>query len=130
MMGKSASLPTIWEVPDDLWEQINPVIVEMDPPKATGRKRVDPRRILNGNILRMRTGCHWNRLPKELGDASTIYRAFQSWVALGMLERIWAVLVEECEELAGGAGNGRLRTAPWVKPVLGGFSRPQPHGPG
>ena len=31
-MGKSETLPTIWEIPDDLWEQIHPVILEMDPP--------------------------------------------------------------------------------------------------
>ena len=73
----------------------------MDPPKPTGRKRVHPRRILDGIIFRMRTGCHWNRLPKELGDDSTIHRTFQRCVELGLLERIWAVLVEECEELGG-----------------------------
>ena len=28
----SETLPTIWEIPDDLWEQIHPVILEMDPP--------------------------------------------------------------------------------------------------
>ena len=67
-MGKSQALPTIWEIPDDLWNQIHPVILEMDPPKSTGRKRVHPRRILDGIIFRMRTGCHWNRLPRELGD--------------------------------------------------------------
>ena len=33
MMGKSETLPTIWEVPDDLWEQIEPVILELDPPR-------------------------------------------------------------------------------------------------
>ena len=98
-MGKRETLPTIWEVPDDLWEQIHPVILEMDPPKSTGRKRVHPRRMLDGIILRMLTGCHWNRLPKELGDDSTIHRTFQPWVELGVPERIWAVLVEECEEL-------------------------------
>ena len=37
MTGKSAILPTIGEVPDDLWEQIHPVILEMDPPRPTGR---------------------------------------------------------------------------------------------
>lgn len=98
-MGKRETLPTIWEVPDDLWEQIHPVILEMDPPKATGRKRVHPRKILDGIIFRMRSGCHWNRLPRELGDDSTIHRTFQRWVELGVLERVWAVLVEECEEL-------------------------------
>ncbi len=100
-MGKSDYLPAIWEVPDDLWERIQPVITEMDPAKSTGRRRANPRRILDGIIFRMRSGCQWNRLPRELGDDSTIHRTFQRWVELGVLERIWAVLVEECKELGG-----------------------------
>ena len=100
-MGKSETLPTIWEVPDDLWELIHPVILEMDPPKPTGRKRVHPRQILDDIMFRMRSGCHSNRLPRVLGDDSTIHRTFQRWVELGVLERIWAALVEECEELGG-----------------------------
>ena len=73
----------------------------MDPPESTGRKRVHPRRILDGIILRMRADCQWNRLPRELRDDSTIHRTFQRWVELGVLERIWAMLIEECEELGG-----------------------------
>ena len=76
MMGRSETLPTIWEIPDDLWEQVHPVILQMDPPKLTGRKRVHPRRILDGIIFRMRTGCHWDRLAREMGDDSTIHRTF------------------------------------------------------
>ena len=60
MTGKSDTLPTVWEIPDDLWKQIHPVILEMDPPKSTGRKRVHLRPILDGIIFRMR-----NRLPLE-----------------------------------------------------------------
>ena len=56
---------------------------------------------MDGIIFRMRSGCHWNRLPRELGDDSTIHRTFQRWVELGVLERIWAVLVEGCDELGG-----------------------------
>ena len=76
-MGRGNTLPTIWEIPDDLWEQIHQVILEIDPPKSTGRKRVLPRRILDGIIFRMRSHCQWNRLPRELGDDSTIHRTFQ-----------------------------------------------------
>jgi putative transposase len=32
-------------------------------------------------------------------DDSTVHRTMQRWIALGLLERIWAVLIEECEEL-------------------------------
>ena len=67
-MGKQETLETIWGVPDELWERIEPIILEEDPPKARGRKRSDPRQMLNGIIFRLRSGCQWNRLPKELGD--------------------------------------------------------------
>ena len=70
--------------------------VEEDPPKARGRKRSDPRQMLNGIIFRLRK---WNRLPKELGDDSTIHRTFQRWVWTGVLHV--GTLVEGCEELDG-----------------------------
>ena len=41
--------------------------------------------MLDGIIFRMRSGCQWNRLPRELGDDSTIHRTFQRWVELGVL---------------------------------------------
>ena len=68
MIGTAETLGTIWEIPVHLGEQIRPVILEMDPLKATGRKRVDPRRMVDGTAFRMRSGCQWNRLSKELGD--------------------------------------------------------------
>ena len=100
-MGKSESLPTIWEIPDDLWQRIEPVILELDPPKAKGRKRVNQRKMLEGVIFRMRSSCQWNHLPKELGDDSTIHRTFQRWVERGVIEGIWAALIEKCRELDG-----------------------------
>lgn len=98
-MKKGESLETIWEVPDELWERIEPIILEEDPPQARGRKRADPRQMLNGIIFRLRSWCQWNQLPKELGDDSTIHRTLQRWVGVGVLCRMWAVLVEGCEEL-------------------------------
>ena len=100
-MLEEKPLPTIWDVPDGLWERIEPVILELDPPKAKGRKRVDQRKMLEGIIFRMRSGRQWNHLPQELGDDSTIHRTFQRWVGCGALEGIWAVLIEECGELGG-----------------------------
>ena len=63
---KLKALPTIWRVPDELWNKIKPIISKLDPPKWTGRKRIDPRGALDAIIFRMRTGCQWNQLPKEL----------------------------------------------------------------
>ena len=95
-------LGTIWRVPDELWAKVSQLIAQYDPPKRTGRKRIDPRGALDAIIFRLRSGCQWNRLPKEeFPDDSTVHRTFQRWVETGVLDRLWAALVEECEELGG-----------------------------
>ena len=94
-------LPTVWEVPDALWNRIvAPILDEFDPPPVRGRRRADPRRCLNGIIYRARTGCQWNHLPQEFGDDATIHRTLQRWEAKGVLDKMWALLVYHCEELS------------------------------
>lgn len=93
--------PTIWSLPDELWERVQPLIAALDPPKATGRKRVEARAILDAILFRLRTGCQWNRLPSEFPDDSTVHRTFQRWVQHGVFDRIWADLVAACDELGG-----------------------------
>ena len=129
-MGKGDTLPAIREVPDDLWERIQPVIADMDPAKSTGRRRADPRRILDGIIFRMRSGCQRNRLPREMGDDSTIHLTFQHRVELRVLIRFWAVLVEVCEELGGVQWEWQAADCDMGKARFGGLSWQQPHGPG
>jgi len=99
-MTEGTQLPTIWEAPDDLWERIEALIDEYDPPKPTGRKRENARKILNGIIYRFRTGCQWNHLPEKYGDDSTVHRTFQRWVETNLFEMLWTLLVAECDELA------------------------------
>jgi putative transposase len=98
---KSLALPTIWEVDDELWARLEPIIVAKLPPASTGRPRGDLRRVLNGIIHRMRSGCQWNHLPREFGSDTTVHRWFQAFVAAGVFEELWRVLAEECEELGG-----------------------------
>ena len=95
-------LPTIWQVPDALWEKIVlPILLEFDPPKPKGRPRADQRRCLDAIIYRARSGCQWNYLPKEFGDDATVHRTLQRWEARGVFDRIWALLIYHCEELGG-----------------------------
>ena len=93
-------LDTIWEVPDDLWARIEPVLTaDWQPHPQGGHPHADWRRIVNGIIYRLRSGCQWNRLPKEFGDDSTMHRWFQRWCRRGVLKALWATLVAECAEL-------------------------------
>jgi putative transposase len=101
MAAKSKTLETIWEVDDDLWSLIEPLLEEFWPRKRTGRPIADWRQCLNGIIYQMRTSCQWNHLPKDFGDDSTIHRWFQRWVEGGVFLQVWALLIEHCDELRG-----------------------------
>ncbi len=128
-MNESASkerpIPTIWRVPDELWEKIEPILAEHDPPKKTGRRRIDQRAALDAIIFRMRSGCQWNRLPEEFPDDSSVHRTFQRWVELGLLDRIWAALIEECKELGGVDWEWQAADTAMGKARFGGISSAQ-----
>ena len=49
----------------------------------------------------MRSGCQWNQLPEKFGDDSSVHRTMQRWIRKGVFKRMWAVLIENCEELDG-----------------------------
>jgi putative transposase len=94
-------LATIWNCPDELWDMITPVLAELDPPYQGHRQRIDQRKALDGIIYHLRSGCQWNHLPKEFGDDSSVHRTMQRWIERGVLDHIWALLIESCEELDG-----------------------------
>lgn len=93
------ALPTIWRLPDELWQRIEPILERRYPPAVRGRPRTDLRRVLDGLIYRMRSGVQWEQLPREFGAKSTVHGWFQRFVEDGVLEEIWAALVAECDEL-------------------------------
>jgi putative transposase len=117
-----AALATIWEVSDELWLLLAPVVAAVDPPKRTGRPRVDARATLNAILFRLRSGCQWNQLPERFPDDSSVHRTFQRWVRLGLFERIWAVLVEQCAELDGVTWEWQAADGAMGKARLGGTS--------
>jgi transposase len=95
-----SELPTLWEIPDLLWDNlIAPLLAEFDPPRTKGRRRADPRRCLNGILYRARTGCQWNHLPAEFGDDATVHRTLKRWEEQQIFDRLWALLIYHCEEL-------------------------------
>ncbi|MGH9175504.1 MAG: transposase [Vicinamibacterales bacterium] len=94
-------LPPIWEASDDLWAIVEPILAELDPPKPTGRTRIDQRAAFDASIFRLRTGGQWTHLPAEYPDDSAVHRTFQRWVSVGVFDRLWAVIQEACEDLDG-----------------------------
>jgi transposase len=121
--AKKKSLPTIWEIPDELWERIEPILLDRYPPARTGRPRADLRQVLNTIIYRMRSGVQWNKLPRELADDSTAHRWFQRFVEDGIFAEIWGELVLECDELGDVGWEWQAADAMMGKARMGGEKR-------
>jgi len=48
-------------------------------PAHTGRPRDDDRKIINGIIYVLISGCRWGEMPTKYGDDSTANRRLNSW---------------------------------------------------
>ena len=93
--------PTIWRVDDKRWAELEPILRIDKPRKRAGRPRRDNRLLLDGLIWLARTGAQWSQVPREFGPKSTVFLRYSEWVATGALERAWAVLLREYDELIG-----------------------------
>jgi len=71
------------------------------PNNTIGRPAVPFRKIMNGILYILRTGCQWKMLPKEFGSGSTYHRRFQQWVQLGIFKKIWVRLLKEYDSKKG-----------------------------
>lgn len=75
-MARGPWLPTLCEVPDELWARIKLLLGAEDQHKPTGRPRAEQRRVPDQIVRRLRTGCQWNLIPKVYEDDSTMRRVF------------------------------------------------------
>jgi transposase len=91
----------ITKIPDELWDEIRIILPNEKPPKTIGRPTVPYRKILDGILYILRTGCQWKMLPSEYCSGSTCHRRFQEWVELGFFKKIWVRLLQLYDNLNG-----------------------------
>ncbi len=57
------------------------------PRAATGRPRVEDRRVINGMVYKIRTGISWRDLPERYGPWQTVYTRFRRYAIDGVFTR-------------------------------------------
>jgi transposase len=86
----ASALPTIWRMPDALWETCRALLPPEKLLGTPGRPVVPFRQVLDGILHVLRTGCQWKAVPREFGSGSTIHARFQEWTQQGVWTRLWA----------------------------------------
>jgi transposase len=61
-------LPTIRIIPDELWDEFKLLLPPEKVNKTIGRPAIPFRKVLDGILYILRTGCQWKMLPKEYGS--------------------------------------------------------------
>jgi transposase len=90
-----------YQLPDELWEHIKPLLPSPKPKKKAGRPRMDDRKAMTAIFYILRTGCQWKALPRSLGAPSTVHDRFQEWRKAGVFQRMWEEGLELYDELEG-----------------------------
>ena len=93
--------PTILKIPDELWDEIKSILPKEKPPRTVGRPIVRYRKVIDGILYVLRTGCQWKMLPKEYGSSSTCHRRFQEWNGLNVFKKVWIKLLKIYDDLIG-----------------------------
>jgi transposase len=82
---------SIWQVRDELWQHIEPLLPEHKPDRRGGRPRVDDRVCFSAIMFMLFTGIAWRHLPRELGvSPATAHRRLER---AGVWARLHGVLL-------------------------------------
>jgi putative transposase len=87
-----------WEVSEEVWEKVKPLIPAAPSHAKGGRPRMEDRKAFEAIMSVLRTGIQWNALPRELGASSTVPDRFQEWEAKGFFKALWQAGLQEYDE--------------------------------
>src|ERR1700730_10779246 len=88
----------LWDLPDEQWAVVEPVLRPPRRADKRGRPWHDTRAVLRGVLWVLGTGAQWRELPEKYPPFQTCHRRFQQWVRTGKLERALKLLARNLHE--------------------------------
>lgn len=116
-----------WVVSDSFWKRVEPLIPQPERDKERtyrrkvggGRKPIPYRRVFEGIVYVLRTGCQWKAAPKEqFGSPSAIHGYFTRWMKQGFFLSLWQAGLAEYDEMEGIAWQWQSIDGAMVKAPL------------
>lgn len=121
-----------WKLPQHVLDKLLPLLPERKNPhpRGGGKKPTPPEKVLRGIFFVLRTGIQWKALDATgICSGSVAHRFFLSWAKEGVFEKLWAVALEEYDELKGIDWGWQSMDGAMTKAPLGGEkNRRKPYG--
>jgi transposase len=90
-----------WELPEALWQHMEPLIPAKKGPPGHPRT-ADLRRITEGSFYVLQTGIQWQACLRErFGPPSPVDYDFAQWVKAGIFARLWVEALAIYDDLKG-----------------------------
>ena len=93
-----AAMAGRWELTEDQWLVVEPVLRPVRREDNRGRPWHDTRAVLNGVLWVLGTGAQWRELPEKYPPFQTCHRRFQQWIRSGKLEEALRLLARLLHE--------------------------------
>jgi len=77
-------------IDDNQWSKLKPILLGLGI-----YYKPSLRTTFEGILYRLRVGCPWRDLPKELGDWRKVYKRFHYWSSTGKIQRFFKVLSQD-----------------------------------
>ena len=87
-----------WELSDEQWALVEPVLRPARREDNRGRPWHDTRAVLNGVLWILGSGAQWSELPSKYPPYQTCHRRFQQWVRDGKLVEALHLLAKHLHE--------------------------------
>jgi transposase len=93
-----ASMAGRWELTDEQWELVEPVLRPSRRRDNRGRPWHDTRAVLNGVLWILGTGAQWSELPRKYPPYQTCHRRFQQWIRDGKVVEMLRLLARQLRD--------------------------------
>lgn len=87
-----------WELADEQWELVEPVLRPARREDNRGRPWHDTRGVLHGVFWILGSGAQWSEIPAKHPPYQTCHRRFQQWVREGKLVKVLRLLARQLHE--------------------------------
>ena len=117
-------MASVFEVRDEVWEVVEPLIPPVEVPDGPGRRPVADRIAFNAIVFVLVTGIAWRHLPRELGCSGvTAWRRLRDWQQAGVWERLHRALLERLNAAGAIDWSAAVIDGSYIRALQGGSDR-------
>jgi transposase len=115
---------SVWQVRDELWEVIEPLLPEHPRDPRGGRPRVDDRVCFGAVMFVLFTGIAWRHLPRELGcSPATAHRRLAEWHGVGVFAALHRELLRRLNRVGRIDWQASVVDGSHIRALQGGLDR-------